>query len=108
MLEDVRKASRTERSNAHAEQRTEQESVQRMTPERARPGTRVRVMGHHRIEERRGLIGTVVAVYGGEEYLAVDVRLADGERRLFRPRDLEEVSPPKAWWRFLLGRDAGV
>ena len=79
-----------------------------MTPERARPGTRVRVMDHHRIEERRGLVGTVVAVYGGEQYVAVDVRLADGECRLFWPRDLEEVSPPKAWWRFLLGGDAGV
>ena len=108
MLEDVRKASTSERSNAHAEHRTGQECVQGMTPERARPGTRVRVIEHHRIEERRGLIGTVVAVYGGEEYVAVDVRLTDGERRLFRPRDLEEISPSKAWWRFLLGRDGGV
>jgi hypothetical protein len=32
------------------------------------------------------------------------VRLADGECRLFWPRDLEEVSPPKAWWRLLLFR----
>ena len=62
-----------------------------MTFDRARPGTRVRVMDHHRIEERRGLMGEVVAVYGGEEYVAVDVRLADGECRLFWPRDLEEV-----------------
>ena len=108
MLEGVRKASTSERSNVHAEQRTEHESVQGMTPERARPGTRVRAMGHHRIDERRDLIGTVVAVYGGEEYVAVDVRLTDGERRLFRPRDLEEISPPKAWWRLLLGRDGGV
>ena len=78
-----------------------------MTPERARTGTRVRVMDHHRVEQRRGLVGKVVAVYGGEEYVAVDVRLADGVRRLFWPRDLEEVSPPKAWWRFLLERDGG-
>jgi hypothetical protein len=77
-----------------------------MTSEQARPGTRVRVMGHHRVEERRGLIGTVVARYGGEEYVAVDVRLADGQLRLFWPRDLEEISPPKAWWRFLLGEEA--
>ena len=77
-----------------------------MTPERARPGTRVRVMEHHRVEERRGLVGTVVARYGGEEYIAVDVRLADGEYRLFWPRELEEIypsSPQEAWWRFLLG-----
>jgi hypothetical protein len=78
-----------------------------MTLERARTGTRVRVMDHHRVEQRRGLVGTVVAVYGGENYVAVDVRLADGVRRLFWPRDLEEVSPPRAWWRFLLERDGG-
>ena len=77
-----------------------------MTPEQASPGRRVRVMEHHRIEERRGLIGRVVARYGGEDYVAVDVRLADGEYRLFWPRDLEEISSPKAWWRLLLGRDA--
>jgi hypothetical protein len=77
-----------------------------MTPERARTGTRVRVTEHHRLERRRGLVGTVVAVYGGEEYVAVDVRLADGECRLFWPRDLEEISPPQAWWRFLLGGNA--
>ena len=74
-----------------------------MTPEHARPGTRVRVMEHHRIEERRGLVGTIVARYGGEDYVAVDVRLVGGQYRLFWPSDLEEISP-KAWWRFLLGR----
>jgi hypothetical protein len=79
-----------------------------MTSERARPGTQVRIMEHHRVEERRGLMGTIVDVYGGEEYVAVDVRLADGVCRLFWPRDLEEVSPPRAWWRYLLGRDGGI
>jgi hypothetical protein len=54
-----------------------------MTPEQARPGMWVRVMEHHRVRERRGLVGTVVARYGGEDYIAVDVRLADGQRRLF-------------------------
>ena len=63
-----------------------------MTPEQARRGTRVRVMEHHRVEERRGLVGRVVARYGGEDYIAVEVRLADGECRLFWPRDLEEIS----------------
>ena len=77
-----------------------------MTSEQARPGARVRVMDHHRVEERRGLVGKVVAHYGGEQYIAVDVRLADGQCRLFWPRDLEEISPPQAWWRFLLGGDA--
>jgi hypothetical protein len=50
-------------------------------------------MEHHRVEERRGLMGKVVARYGGVDYIAVDVRLADGECRLFWPRDLEEISP---------------
>ena len=49
-----------------------------MTPEQARPDLRVRVIEHHRVEERRGLTGTVVARYGVGEYVAVDVRLADG------------------------------
>ena len=76
-----------------------------MTPEQARTGMRVRVMEHHRVQERRGLVGTVVARYGGEDCVAVNVRLADGECRLFWPRDLGEISPssPQAWWRFLLG-----
>ena len=78
-----------------------------MTLEQARPGARVRVMDNHRVEERRGLVGKVVALYGGEEYVAVDVRLDDGECRLFWPRDLEVISPPQeAWWHLLLGRTA--
>jgi len=53
-------------------------------------------------------LGRVVDRYGGEEYIAVDVRLADGQYRLFWPRDLEEISSsPLAWWRVLLGGDAG-
>ena len=75
-----------------------------MTPEYARPGTRVRVMEHHRVEERRGLVGKVVACYGDEDYVAMDVRLADGESRLFWPSDLEEIpSPARARWRLPLG-----
>jgi hypothetical protein len=78
-----------------------------MTAEQASPGTRVRVMDNHRVAERRGLVGKVVARYGGEEYVAVDVRLADGQYRLFWPRDLEQIpSPREAWWHLLLGRDA--
>jgi hypothetical protein len=77
-----------------------------MTPEQARRGTTVRVTDHHRVEERRGLVGKVVARYGGEDCIAVNVRLADGQYRLFWPRDLEEISPPKVWWRLLLGGEA--
>jgi hypothetical protein len=76
--------------------RTRKGSAHLMTPEQARPGMRVRVMEHHRVEERRGLMGKVVARYGGEEYVAVDVRLADGQYRLFWPRDLEEISSSRA------------
>jgi hypothetical protein len=50
-------------------------------------------MEHHRVQERRGLMGKVVARYGGEDYVAVDVRLTDGQYRLFWPRDLEEIPP---------------
>jgi hypothetical protein len=79
-----------------------------MRHEQARRGMRVRVMEHHRVEERRGLMGKVVAVYGGVDYIAVDVRLADGQYRLFWPRDLEEIpSPGRDWWRLLLGETAG-
>ena len=79
-----------------------------MTSERARPGMRVRVMGHHRVHERRGLVGKIVARYGGEDYIAVDVRLAGGHYRLFWPRDSEEISAsPRAWWCLLLGGDSG-
>ena len=71
--------------------------------EQARVGTRVRVREHHRIEHRRGAVGKVVGIYGGEEYTAVDVLFADGRRRLFWPGDLEEISSPQPWWRSLLG-----
>jgi hypothetical protein len=72
--------------------RTRKGDAQSMIPEQATPGMRVRVMEHHRIEERRGHMGKVVTLYGGEQYVAVDVRLADGQNRLFWPRDLEEIS----------------
>jgi hypothetical protein len=49
------------------------------------------------------MVGKVVGRYGGEEYVAVDVRFSDGRRRLFRPSDLEEiVSPQPSLWRSLL------
>ena len=62
-------------------------------------GTKVRVRQEHRILERRGMVGKVVGRYGGEEYVAVDVRLSDGQRRLFWPSDLEEIASaqPSLW-----------
>jgi hypothetical protein len=65
-------------------------------------GTRVRVLGHHRREALRGLTGRVVGRYGGRDHVAVDVRLSDGRRLLFWPRDLEEVMAARPrWWRSL-------
>jgi hypothetical protein len=58
-------------------------------------GTKVRVRQEHRILERRGMIGKVVGRYGGEEYVAVDVRFSNGQRRLFWPSDLQEIASPK-------------
>ena len=79
-----------------------------MSPERALVGTRVRVLEHHRIETRRGLVGTVVGRFGGREYVAVDVRLSDGRRRLFWPGDLQEISAARSpWWRRSLLEDNG-
>jgi hypothetical protein len=74
-----------------------------MKPQDVRVGMRVKVAEHHRIEQRRGLVGKVVGRYGGEEHVVVDVRFPDGRQRLFWPSDLEEVASPRPWWRSLLG-----
>jgi hypothetical protein len=62
----------------------------------------VSVTDHHRIVERRGLVGKVVGRYGGEEHVVVDVRFPDGRQRLFWPEDLGEIPSPRPWWRSLL------
>ena len=59
-----------------------------------RVGMQVSVTDHHRIAERRGLVGKVVGRYGGEEHVVVDVRFPDGRQRLFWPEDVEEISSP--------------
>ena len=72
-----------------------------MRAEEACVGMKVRVGEEYRILERRGMVG---GRYGGEEYVAVDVRFPDGHHRLFWPDDLEEIaSPQPSWWRSLLG-----
>jgi hypothetical protein len=68
-----------------------------MKPEEVRPDMPVKVREHHRIVERRGLVGKAVGTYGGEEFTAVEVLFPDGQRRLFWPADLEEVSSPPRW-----------
>jgi hypothetical protein len=71
-------------------------------------GTRVRVREEYRILERRGMVGKVVGRYGGEEYVALDVRFPDGHHRLFWPSDLEEIASPQpsSLWRTLLGGES--
>lgn len=75
----------------------------------ARVGARVRVRGHHRIAQRRGMVGMIIDRYGGEEHVAVDVRFPNGERRLFWPGDLETISSSRRpRWRYLnVGSSAG-
>ena len=80
--------------------------VHLVRPKEIRLGARVRVRESHRIVERRGKVGTVFGRYGGEGYVAVEVRFPEGGERLFWPRDLEEVAAPRAWWHLLLGGDA--
>jgi hypothetical protein len=72
-------------------------------------GTKVRVRQEHRILERRGMVGKVVGRYGGEEYVAVDVRFSNGQRRLFWPSDLQEIASPKPslWSSVLDGESRG-
>ena len=75
-----------------------------MKPEEAQVGMKVKVRERQRTNEWRGTVGRVVGCYGGEEYMAVDVRFPDGRCRLFWPEDLEqEVPSRRSWWRSLLG-----
>ena len=74
-----------------------------MEPENVHIGATVRVRERHRIAERHGMVGRVTGCYGGGGYVAVDVRFSGGKRRLFRPEDLEQISPPpQPWWRSML------
>jgi len=79
-----------------------------MKQERVSIGTTVKVSERHRIAERRGAVGRIVDHYGGDGYMAVDVRFSGGQRRLFWPEDLEEISSRRPWWRSLLDRTSAV
>ena len=49
-----------------------------MKPEEVHIGTTVRVRERHRISERRGMVGRITDRYGGDGYVAVDVRFSGG------------------------------
>jgi hypothetical protein len=55
------------------------------------------------------MVGKVVGRYGGEEYVAVDVRFSNGQRRLFWPSDLQEIASPEPslWSSVLDGESRG-
>ena len=65
-----------------------------MNPENVHIGTTVKVQERHRITERRGMVGRIADHYGGDGYMAVDVRFSGGRRRLFWPEDLEDLLTP--------------
>jgi hypothetical protein len=67
-----------------------------MKPQRISIGTTVRVPEHHKIAERRHMVGTIVDHYGQDGDMVVDVCFSDRLRWLFWPEDLEVISSPPA------------
>jgi hypothetical protein len=61
------------------------------------PGTRVWVQECHRRPTLEGLEGTIRKRFGGDRYVAFEVRLDGGKRELFRPHELEEAREQSAW-----------
>ena len=54
-------------------------------------GARVRVLETDRRAELRGMLGTIEHRFGHPEYLALDVRLDDGQLELFWAHGLESA-----------------
>jgi hypothetical protein len=54
-------------------------------------GTRVRVLETDRRPEIRGMLGTIENLWGPSDYVALDVRLDDGQSELFWFYGLEKV-----------------
>jgi hypothetical protein len=54
-------------------------------------GARVRVLETDRRAEIRGMLGTIEHRWGHPEYLALDVRLDDGQLELFWAHGLESA-----------------
>jgi len=57
----------------------------------ARLGLRVRVAHSDISPQLRGMLGTIETCYGHPEYLALDVRLDDGQYELFWAHGLQKV-----------------
>ena len=62
-----------------------------MQPHQALIGARVRVLETDRRAELRGMVGTIEHRFGHPEYLALDVRLDDGQLALFWAHGLESA-----------------
>ena len=62
-----------------------------LQPREALIGARVRVLETDRRVKLRGMLGTIEHRWGHPEYLALDVRLDDGQMELFWPRGLESA-----------------
>ena len=60
-------------------------------PRQSRRGTKVRVKPGYRKPEFAGMLGVVSERWGGPDYAAFDVWLADGRRQLFWFHELEKV-----------------
>ena len=54
-------------------------------------GMRVKVLETDRIPELRGMFGTIEHCFGHPEYMALDVRLDDGQSELFWAHGLERA-----------------
>jgi hypothetical protein len=54
-------------------------------------GARVKVLETDRRAELRGMLGTIEHHFGHPEYLALDVRLDDGQMELFWAHGLESA-----------------
>ena len=70
-----------------------------MESHEARLGVRVRVAQSDISPQLRGMLGTIETCYGHPEYLALDVRLDDGQYELFWAHGLQKVEQEAGWYR---------
>ena len=68
-----------------------------MEPKDVRRGTRVWVRECRRRPTLEGLEGTITQRFGGDRYVAFEVRLDGGGRELFWPHELEEARNQPLW-----------